>query len=124
VGSEFNWWLLLVGIVVGAALAWLVLADFGSDEAVPGEGETDLQLEADWIAARFEEHDRTIDPDEVVSVLELDRLYQRPDGPLAPTRRRLPRPTAPTEQPVAEDVVAQEPRSTSEARPSSLDRPA
>jgi hypothetical protein len=27
VNGEFNWWLLILGLVIGAGLVWLVLAD-------------------------------------------------------------------------------------------------
>lgn len=89
--SEFNWWLLLVGIVVGAGLAWLVLADFGRTDE-PLDEETEIQLEADWIAARFAERDQSVDRAVLAEALELDRLYRTPDVRLAPTRPRASRP--------------------------------
>ncbi|HEU4671297.1 MAG TPA: hypothetical protein VFS32_00180 [Candidatus Limnocylindrales bacterium] len=89
--SDFDWWLLLVGIVVGAGLAWLVVAEFGPSAVPDPESEqTELQLEADWIAARFEERGATIDRALLADALELDRLYRTPDIRLAPTRPRTP----------------------------------
>jgi hypothetical protein len=103
--SEFNWWLLVVGIVVGAGLAWLVLADLGGSRSSgePLDEETELQLEADWIAARFEERERPVDRDLLTDTLELDRLYRTPDIRLAPSRPRQPKP--PPAQEEVEDEV-------------------
>ncbi len=84
--AEFNWWLLLVGLVIGAGLAWLVLANLDDRDAGPEE--TELELEADWIAARFAEQDRDVDAAEIAETLELDRLYRRGAPHLAPSRVR------------------------------------
>ena len=46
--AEFNWWLLIVGVVAGAALTWLVVADSGRREREISERE--LPAEATWIA--------------------------------------------------------------------------
>ena len=46
--AEFNWWLLIVGVVAGAALTWLVVADSSRREREVGERE--LPAEAAWIA--------------------------------------------------------------------------
>ena len=46
--AEFNWWLLIVGIVVGAALTWLVLSDSNRREHELSEEE--LAAESGWIA--------------------------------------------------------------------------
>lgn len=35
--AEFQWWLLILGIVVGGALVYLVLADMGNDPPGPAE---------------------------------------------------------------------------------------
>jgi hypothetical protein len=98
--SEFNWWLLLVGIVVGAALSWLVLADLGERPGREPIDESELELEADWIAARFAERDRSIDAEALTDALRLDRLYRSDVPRLAPTRprpRRAPSPPPPPE---------------------------
>ena len=48
VSAEFNWWLLIVGLIAGGALTWLVLADSTRREREIGEEE--LAAEAAWIA--------------------------------------------------------------------------
>jgi len=48
VSAEFNWWLLIVGLIAGGALTWLVLADSTRREEEVGEEE--LTAEAAWIA--------------------------------------------------------------------------
>jgi hypothetical protein len=95
--SEFNWWLLLVGIVVGAGLSWLVLADLGQSREPEPLDESGLELEADWIAARFAERDRSIDTEVLTDALRLDRLYRSDEPRLAPTRPRPRRPPPPPE---------------------------
>jgi len=46
--GDFNWWLLIIGVVAGGLLTWLVLAESKREE---GEiGETELPAEAAWIA--------------------------------------------------------------------------
>jgi hypothetical protein len=48
VSAEFNWWLLIVGLIAGGALTWLVLADSTRREREVGDEE--LAAEAAWIA--------------------------------------------------------------------------
>jgi hypothetical protein len=46
--AEFNWWLLILGIVIGALLTWLVLAD--SNRRDQEQDDVELAAEAGWIA--------------------------------------------------------------------------
>ena len=46
--GDFNWWLLIIGVVAGGLLTWLVLADSKRQEGEIGEHE--LPAEAAWIA--------------------------------------------------------------------------
>ena len=46
--AEFNWWLLIVGVLAGGLLTWLVLADTTRREREIGDEE--LSAEAAWIA--------------------------------------------------------------------------
>jgi hypothetical protein len=83
--SEFNWWLLIVGLVAGAALVWLVLADSARREADLEDDE--IPMEAAWIAATLREDGEEIDPQTADRVLRLHRAYLAappPDGPARP----------------------------------------
>lgn len=39
--AEFQWWLLILGMVIGGALVYLVLADLRGDEATADESQGD-----------------------------------------------------------------------------------
>lgn len=41
--AEFQWWLLILGIVIGGALVYLVLADMRADDGEP-------EWPGDWVA--------------------------------------------------------------------------
>jgi len=73
VNAEFNWWLLIVGLVVGAGLVWLVLADSRRREVDVSERER--ASEARWIAEAMEEAGARIDPGDVHEVLRLHADY-------------------------------------------------
>lgn len=71
--AGFDWWLLVVGIVGGAGLVWLVIADFRRHE---DDVATDEQArEAGWIADAISEAGRPIDEDTVDEILRLHRAY-------------------------------------------------
>jgi len=74
VNAEFNWWLLIVGLVVGAGLAWLVLADSSRREVDIEERE--LGSEARWIADELAASGRPVDDERVLEVLRLHRAYR------------------------------------------------
>ena len=90
--TEFNWWLLIVGLVAGAGLVWLVLADSARRDADIEDDE--IPMEAAWIAAMLREDGEELDPQTADRVLRLHRAYLAappPDGPAmprAPSRRR------------------------------------
>jgi hypothetical protein len=69
--TDFNWWLLVVGVVVGGALTWLVLADSRRREDELAEEE--LTAEAGWIARIL--NDPMMDTDQVDRVLRAHRRY-------------------------------------------------
>jgi hypothetical protein len=71
--AEFNYWLLIVGLVVGGALVWLVVADSSRrDEDVL---DAELPAEAAWIADAIEARGERADPAAVERVLRLHRVY-------------------------------------------------
>lgn len=71
--AGFDWWLLLVGIVGGAGIVWLVVADFRRrDEDVAADERAE---EASWIAEAITEVGRPIDDATVDDVLRLHRAY-------------------------------------------------
>lgn len=71
--AEFNWWLLIVGLVIGAGLVWLILADSSRREADVTARER--AGEARWIAAELRRAGRRVDDDDVADVLDLHAAY-------------------------------------------------
>lgn len=71
--AEFNWWLLIVGLVVGAGLVWLVVADSRRREA--DLTELERAGEAQWISATMHDAGRTVDEADVLDVLRLHAAY-------------------------------------------------
>ena len=104
--SEFNWWLLIVGLVIGAGLVWLILADSHRRESEISEIE--LPAEAAWIAATMEEDGQPLDAETAERVLLLHRAYlaslppDELDTDLGETLDQDPEPEAePDAEPVA-----------------------
>lgn len=98
--AEFNWWLLIVGLVAGAALVWLVLADSARRDADVEDDE--IPMEAAWIAATMRDDGETIDPRTADRVLRLHRAYLAappPDGSVTGDGPRVERHGAETHAP-------------------------
>jgi hypothetical protein len=74
VNAEFNWWLLIVGLVIGAGLTWLVLADSSRREVDIEDRE--LEAESLWIADALADLHRPLDDERVLDVLRLHRAYR------------------------------------------------
>jgi hypothetical protein len=73
--AEFNWWLLIVGLAVGAGLVWLVLADWSrNEEDVAAE---ERSAEAAWIAQAMAWRGTPIDTAAAEEVLDLHRTFLR-----------------------------------------------
>jgi hypothetical protein len=66
-------WLVVVGVAVGAAVAWLLLVRLPRDEAEVDARER--QVEAAWIAATIEYHGGVAPQTFVEEVLELHQAY-------------------------------------------------
>jgi hypothetical protein len=71
--AEFNWWLLLLGLVVGGGLTWLVLADTRRREQDLEDDE--LPHEAAWLEARMAEEGRPLPAETLERVIQLHRAY-------------------------------------------------
>ena len=71
--AEFNWWLLIVGLVIGAALTWLVMAESTRRDADITDSEQ--RGEAGWIASILSASGRPTDPPRVEEILRLHREY-------------------------------------------------
>jgi hypothetical protein len=71
--AEFQWWLLLVGLVIGALLVFLVMVDFtrSADE----QAEAELGREAEWIAGVLRPTDGPLDPGLIQEILRLNREW-------------------------------------------------
>jgi hypothetical protein len=73
VNTEFNWWLLIVGLVVGAGLVWLVLLDGRRREVDITERER--ESEARWIGESMRAAGRRIEDADALDVLRLHEAY-------------------------------------------------
>jgi hypothetical protein len=71
--SEFNWWLLIVGLVIGAGLVWLILSDSQRRESRAADDE--LAEETDWIATTLAEAGQPLNEADVEQVLRLHRTW-------------------------------------------------
>ena len=71
--AEFNWWLLIVGVVVGAGLTWLVLAESARREHDLLEQE--LPAEAGWLARTLADEGIDVDPAVTEAMLRAHRRY-------------------------------------------------
>jgi hypothetical protein len=73
VNAEFNVWLLIVGLVVGAGLAWLVMLDSRRRESEIDAAE--LPREAAWLSTVMAEDGYEVSPDAAEQLLLLHRAY-------------------------------------------------
>jgi hypothetical protein len=93
--AEFQWWLLIVGVVLGGGLVWLVLADTSRrDEDVERE---ELLAEAALITDRLTARGQDADDRLVLAVLDEHRRYldaPPPDEPDPDRQAPLRRPVA------------------------------
>jgi hypothetical protein len=73
VNAEFNVWLLIVGLVVGAGLVWLVVMDSRRRESEIDAAE--LPREAAWLSAVMTEDGDEVSPETAERLLLLHRAY-------------------------------------------------
>jgi len=72
--AEFQWWLLLVGLVAGGGLVAVVFLDGARREQDIEEAE--LPAEAHWIAARLGSREGRLDAAAIEAVLREHREYR------------------------------------------------
>jgi hypothetical protein len=107
VNAEFNVWLLIVGLVVGAGLVWLVIMDSRRRESEVDDAER--RSEAVWLSAVLDEDGFDVSPEAAERLLVLHRAYLEappPDGAMGEDPDAAPRPdrdSAPGEGSVAAD---------------------
>jgi len=85
VNAEFNWWLLIAGLVAGAGLVWFVLMDMRRGEADVDEEER--VREALWLSSALADEGFDVPPDAAERALTLHREYLEappPDEPIDP----------------------------------------
>jgi hypothetical protein len=96
VNAEFNWWLLMVGLVVGAGLVWFVVADQRRREV---DIDTDERArEARWLSATLADEGEQVSPEVAERLLALHRAYLEappPDEADDSGAAGEPRPTPP-----------------------------
>jgi hypothetical protein len=71
--AEFQWWLLLVGLVAGGGLVAIVSMD--SRRREEDLADLELRAEATWIADRLAAREASFDARTVESVLRIHREY-------------------------------------------------
>lgn len=71
--QEFNWWLLLLGLVVGSGLTWLVVYETRRREEDLLEDE--LPDESLWLEARLADEGYSLAPETIERVVQLHRSY-------------------------------------------------
>jgi hypothetical protein len=86
VNAEFNVWLLIVGLVVGAGLVWLVVMDSRRRESEIDAVE--LPREAAWLSAVMTEDGDAVSPGVAERLLLLHRAYLDAPPPDAPEASR------------------------------------
>ena len=77
--AEFNWWLLIVGLVVGAGLVWYVLMDGRRREADVDASER--PREAAWISTVLADEGWDVPPEAAERMLALHRAYLEAPAP-------------------------------------------
>ncbi len=80
--AEFNWWLLIVGLVVGAGLVWFVLLDSRRREVDVDDEER--PREAAWLSATLADEGHDVTPEAAERLLVLHRAYLEAPPPDEP----------------------------------------
>jgi hypothetical protein len=73
VTAEFNWWLLIVGLVIGAGLVWFVVMDGRRRDSDIDDRER--PREAAWLSAILGDEGWNVPPEAADRLLSLHREY-------------------------------------------------
>jgi len=95
VNAEFNWWLLIVGLVVGAGIAWFVLMDSRRREVDVDERER--PREALWLSRMLTDEGHPVSPEVTERLLVLHDAYLEAPPPDDPTTADAEDAAAPAE---------------------------
>jgi len=91
--ADFPIWLLLVGLVAGALLVFLVMAEF--NRSADEQADAELIHEAEWVSSQFAGTTRPVEPAVVEEILRLNRDWLA--GPaMQANEGDLPAPEVPT----------------------------
>jgi hypothetical protein len=93
VNAEFNVWLLIVGLVLGAGLVWLVIMDSRRRDA--DIDATELPREAAWLSAVLADEGHDVGPEAAERLLILHRTYLEAPPPDAVENGPVPEGEAP-----------------------------
>jgi hypothetical protein len=104
--GEFHWWLLIVGLVLGAALTWLVMADSTRRDVDITEAEQ--RSESVWIARILSGFGRESPPERIEEILRLHREYLAAPPPDEPEPE--PAPASEVADEPADDPIRTQPR--------------
>jgi hypothetical protein len=100
VNAEFNWWLLIVGLVAGAGLMWFVLTETRRRDA--DVDAVERPREAAWLSAVLADEGWDVPPEAADRLLVLHRAYLE-----APPPDEVPATARPAlDVPAATDAVA------------------
>lgn len=94
--AEFQWWLLIVGLIAGGAIVALLTMDTSRhDDDLPDDEQA---AEVTFIAAQLAGEGRPVDDDAVAAVLEAHRAYLRlpPPDAVVPVDDVAPREARPS----------------------------
>ena len=86
--AEFDWWLLIVGLILGGALTWLVMSETARRDSDIDEAEQ--RGEALWIATTLSAAGRDVEPGRVDEILRLHREYLAAPPPDDPIVEQIP----------------------------------
>ncbi len=100
--NEFDWWLLIVGLVGGAGLVWLILST-GRRGSEPVEIDARRE-EADWIVGRLSEGGTPVDPETAERVLALHEEWETGGGEIDWQWEQAPEAPPSTAAPLDDDL--------------------